>query len=73
MDVLSLPKYLWEGGAESWCCLHSWKTDFPNVITILETKDGLDLVSCDALFNAEDLTIEVWHGTMKTQVHAASA
>lgn len=44
--------------------MHSRETDLAYVVAVLETKAGLDLVGCDALLNAEDLTIEARHGAM---------
>ena len=62
--VLSVPEYLWEGGAERWCGLHSREADLPNVVTVLEAKNRPDLVCGDALLNSKDLSVEVWHRTV---------
>ena len=57
--ILSLSKDEWESGTEGWCCLHCRKADLPNVVRILEAKDGLGLAGCHMLAYAKDLAIKV--------------
>ena len=64
-DVLSPSKYFWKGSAEGWCCLHSRETDLADVVTIFKTKDVFDLVGCDTLLDAEDLTIEIFSSSIE--------
>ena len=64
-DILSPSKYFWEGSAEGWCCLHSRETDLADVVTIFKTEDVFDLVGCDTLLNAEDLTIEIFSSSIE--------
>ena len=64
-DILSPSKYFWKGSAEGWCCLHSRETDLADVVTIFKTEDVFDLVGCDTLLDAEDLTIEIFSSSIE--------
>ncbi len=60
LNVLSITKYVWEGGTECWCCLHSWKANLSNVVMIIKPKDGLCLAGCHTFGNPKGLMVKVW-------------
>ena len=59
LDVLSLPKDHWEGGAKGRGSLNRGETNLSNVVCVLEAKYCSGLIGRHTLVNAEDLAIEV--------------
>jgi len=60
LNVLPISKYVRKGRAEGWGRLNCRETNLGNVVRILESKNGPDLISCHTLLNAKDLPIEAW-------------
>ncbi len=61
LDVLPLPKYLWECRAEGRSSLNSWEPHLSDVISVLEPKDTPGLIHSDTFLDAKDLAIEAGH------------
>ena len=60
VDVLALLEDVGEGSAERRSCLHSWKSDLANAVSVHKAKYPLRLVHCHTLLNAQYIAVEVW-------------